>query len=193
MPEEFIKFALAKSFRAYGISSHGPLPFETFWNMSAFDMPEYLVEISRLKDKYQGHLEVYTGMEIDYLDTTYNPSIPYFQSLPLDYRIGSVHFLPIATELCEANMVCIDGPFSEFKQAVDTYFEGDIRKMVKRYYESSIRMVGSRQGLAVHKVLFFVAHSFLPKLIFPRIARPSTAKTFSFGGCGALHSASRRA
>lgn len=76
MPEEFVKFALAKSFRAYGISSHGPLPFETFWNMSAFDMPEYLVEISRLKDKYQGHLEIYTGMEIDYLDTTYNPSIP---------------------------------------------------------------------------------------------------------------------
>lgn len=141
MPEEFVKFALAKSFRAYGISSHGPLPFETFWNMSAFDMPEYLVEISRLKDKYQGHLEIYTGMEIDYLDTTYNPSIPYFQNLPLDYRIGSVHFLPIATELCEANMVCIDGPFSEFKKAVDTYFEGDIRKMVKRYYESSIRMV----------------------------------------------------
>ena len=41
--------------------------------------------------------------------------------------------------------------------------------------------VGSRQGLAVHKILFFVAHLFLPKIIFPRIACPSTAKTVFVG------------
>lgn len=68
IPEDFVKFAVSKSFRAYGVSSHGPLPFETFWNMSAFDMPEYLTEIDRLKDKYGDLLEIYTGMEIDYLD-----------------------------------------------------------------------------------------------------------------------------
>ena len=91
-PEDFIKFAVAHGFRAYGFSSHSPLPFETFWNMSKDDMPEYLTEIERLKKKYSDRLEIYVGLEIDFLDESYNASIPYFRNLPLDYRIGSIHF-----------------------------------------------------------------------------------------------------
>ena len=91
-PEDFIKFAVAHGFRAYGFSSHSPLPFETFWNMSKDDMPEYLTEIERLKKKYSDRLEIYVGLEIDFLDESYNASIPYFRNLPLDYRIGSTFF-----------------------------------------------------------------------------------------------------
>ncbi len=113
IPEDFVRFAITHGFRAYGFSSHSPLPFETFWNMSKDDMPEYLQEIKRLKQKYSDQLEIYAGLEIDYLDETYNASIPYFQELPLDYRIGSIHFLPVSERLAEENMVCIDGSFRE--------------------------------------------------------------------------------
>lgn len=139
--EDFVKFAISKGFRAYGFSSHSPLPFETFWNMSADDMPEYLQEIQRLKHKYQNQLEIYTGLEIDYLDETYNPSISYFQELPLDYRIGSIHFLPISDKLSEENMVCIDGPFKDYAESVRKYFNDDIRLLVKRYFDSTIHMI----------------------------------------------------
>ena len=81
-----MRFAITHGFRAYGFSSHSPLPFETFWNMSKDDMPEYLQEIKRLKQKYSDQLEIYAGLEIDYLDETYNASIPYFQELPLTWR-----------------------------------------------------------------------------------------------------------
>ena len=91
-PEDFVKFAVAHGFRAYGFSSHSPLPFETFWNMSKDDMPEYLTEIERLKKKYNDRLEIYVGLEIDFLDKSYYASIPYFRNLPLDYRIGSITF-----------------------------------------------------------------------------------------------------
>ena len=140
-PEDFVKFAISHGFRAYGFSSHSPLPFETFWNMSKNDMPEYLAEIDRLKKKYSDRLEIYTALEIDYLDETYNPSIPYFQELPLDYRIGSIHFLPISEHLSEENMVCIDGSFADYKASVERYFEGDIRKLVTRYYDSTLKMI----------------------------------------------------
>lgn len=83
-PEDFIKFALSHEFRAYGFSSHSPLPFETFWNMSRSDMDEYLQEINRLKAKYDGEIEIYAGLEIDFLDERYNASIQYFRDLPLD-------------------------------------------------------------------------------------------------------------
>lgn len=142
-PEDFVKFAISHGFRAYGFSSHSPLPFETFWNMSKDDMPEYLMEIDRLKKKYSDQLEIYTALEIDYLDETYNPSIPYFQQLPLNYRIGSIHFLPISEDLCEENMVCIDGCFTDFKASVDKYFEGDVSKLVTHYFDSTLKMIES--------------------------------------------------
>lgn len=140
-PEDFVKFAISHGFRAYGFSSHSPLPFETFWNMSKDDMPEYLEEINRLKEKYAGQLEIYTSLEIDYLDETYNPSIAYFQELPLDYRIGSIHFLPLSEHLSEDNMVCIDGAFADYKDSVDRYFEGKISKLVTRYFDSTLQMI----------------------------------------------------
>lgn len=140
-PEDFVRFAVARGFRAYGFSSHSPLPFETFWNMSRDDMDEYLAEIARLKAKYEGQIELYVGLEIDFLDRTYNASIPYFKNLPLDYRIGSIHFLPLSPVLEERNMACIDGAYSEFARTVDAFFEGDIRRMVRRYFEAEMEMV----------------------------------------------------
>lgn len=140
-PEDFVKFALSHGFRAYGFSSHSPLPFDTFWNMSKDDMPEYLTEIGRLREKYRSQIELYIGLEIDYLDETYNASIPYFRELPLDYRIGSIHFLPMSDALKEDNMVCIDGAFSEFESAVGHHFGGDIRRLVERFFVASMKMV----------------------------------------------------
>ena len=140
-PAEFARFAIANHFRAYGFSSHAPLPFETFWNMTKDDMPEYLQEIGRLKDKHKEQLEIYVGLEIDYLDPTYNASIPYFRALPLDYRIGSIHFLPLAWPLAEKNMMCIDGSYEEFAHSVDQHYQGDIRLLVGHYFRSLREML----------------------------------------------------
>ena len=140
-PENFAKFAIANKFRAYGFSSHSPLPFETFWNMSKNDMSEYIAEVNRLKNKYTDIIEIYLGMEIDFLDMTYNASIPYFQSLPLDYRISSIHFIPWALPLLEENMVCIDGAYEDFKNGIDEHFNGNIRHITEAFFESSMQMV----------------------------------------------------
>lgn len=140
-PEDFVKFALSNHFTVYGFSSHSPLPFETFWNMSKTDLPEYLQEIDRLKKKYEGRIQLYASLEIDYLNETYNPSIPYFQEMPLDYRIGSVHFLPLSEQLSEKEMMCIDGDPKEFVYAVEAYYDGDIRKVVAQYYQSVYNMI----------------------------------------------------
>jgi len=140
-PEDFIKFALDRHFRAYGFSSHSPLPFDTFWNMSACDMDEYINEITRLKKKYSEQIEIYLGLEIDYLDETYNASIPYFRSLPLDYRMGSIHFLRQRLPLTEENMVCIDGTYSDFALAVDMCYQGNVRLITEDFFRSSMQMI----------------------------------------------------
>ena len=140
-PEDFVRFAISGKFRAYGFSSHSPLPFETFWNMSENDMPEYIAEVNRLKNKYQDTIEIYLGMEIDYLDPTYNASIQYFQSLPLDYRISSIHFIPWKKPLSEENMVCIDGAYEDFEKGVNKHFGGSVQSITEAFFESSMQMV----------------------------------------------------
>ena len=140
-PEDFVKFAIANKFRAYGFSSHSPLPFETFWNMSKDDLPEYITEINRLKDKYAGRLEIYLGLEIDYLNETYNASTACFQSMPLDYRISSVHFLPWAEGMLEKNMLCIDGGYNDFIKGIKEHYGGSVRRLTEHFFRSSMDMV----------------------------------------------------
>lgn len=143
IPEDFVRFAISQNFRAYGFSSHAPLPFETFWNMSKDNMQDYLAEINRLKCKYQESIEIYVGLEIDYLDDTYNASIPYFKQLPLDYRISSIHFLPVGTSLEEKNMACIDGPFKDFESSVAKYYDGNISNMIDHFFDNTMKMIES--------------------------------------------------
>lgn len=141
LPETFVRFAVSRKFQTYGFSSHSPLPFDTNWNMPKDLVDDYFAEINRLKRKYAGKITLYAGMEIDYLDKSYNASIPYFQEMPLDYRISSVHFLPKSEELSEKNMISIDGSFNDFQISLNNFFGGDIREMVTRYYQSVKEMI----------------------------------------------------
>ena len=66
--EDFVKATIEAGFHSYGISSHSPLPFETRWSLSKRNVEAYLMEIKRLREKYAGQIELYGGMEIDYLN-----------------------------------------------------------------------------------------------------------------------------
>ena len=69
-----MRFALSEGFTSYGFSSHAPLPFSTAWTMEWDIMDDYLSEFHRLKEKYAGRIELYIGLEIDYLNEASNPS-----------------------------------------------------------------------------------------------------------------------
>lgn len=135
--EDFVRFAISEGFTSYGFSSHAPLPFSTFWTMEWDSMEDYLAEFRRLKLKYAQDIELYIGLEIDYLNEESNPSIARFRELPLDYRIGSVHMLYAD----KGNVVDIDATANKFKEIVDEHFAGDIVKVVKQYYNSLMKML----------------------------------------------------
>lgn len=134
--EEFIKEAIRQGFTSYGISSHAPLPFSTAWTMDWEQVPAYLDEAQRLKQKYADQIELYIGMEIDYLDEESNPSIARFRELPLDYRIGSVHLLTDGREVVD-----IDVSAEVFRTIVDERFGGDLDSVIHLYYNRLLRMM----------------------------------------------------
>lgn len=135
--EDFIRFAISQRFTSYGISSHAPLPFSTAWTMEWDRMEDYLSEFSRLKKKYADKIELAIGLEIDYLNEESNPSLPRFQDLPLDYRIGSVHMLYSPA----GKIVDIDTPADTFRQLIDKHFDGDLDSVIRLYYKNLLRMV----------------------------------------------------
>lgn len=135
--EDFVRFAISEGFTSYGFSSHAPLPFPTFWTMEWDCMDDYLSEFRRLKAKYAGRIELYVGLEIDYLNEESNPSIARFRELPLDYRIGSVHLLYDD----KGEVVDVDASAGVFKQIVNEHFGGDLEHVVRLYYERSTRML----------------------------------------------------
>lgn len=135
--EAFVRFAQSGGFSSYGFSSHAPLPFPTSWTMEWDRMDDYLSEFHRLKAKYADRIELYVGLEIDYLDETSHPGIARFRDLPLDYRIGSVHMLPTA----DGEVVDIDVPADTFCRLVDVRFGGDLDRVVHLYYDRLLRMV----------------------------------------------------
>lgn len=137
--EEFIKAAVRRGFTSYGVSTHAPVPFETHWAIRFGDVGNYLQDLSYLKQKYQPDIELYAGMEIDYLDEKHNPSSAYFQDLPLDYRIGSVHLL----HSDNGEVVDIDSNPETFRKNVDFYFNGDLERVVRMYYDKLKIMIGT--------------------------------------------------
>ena len=135
--EEFVEEAIRQGFYSYGVSSHAPLPFPTRWTMEWEQMEAYLDEFKNLRSKYADEIELYVGLEIDYLNEESNPSVASFTELPLDYRIGSVHLLYDAA----GEVVDIDCSPAVFKERVDRHFNGDVLRVVRMYFDRLFRMV----------------------------------------------------
>lgn len=136
--EHFVRQALDERFTHYGFTPHAPTTVQSTCNMSRDDVPRFLDEVRRLRQVYGDRLVIMAGMEIDYIDG-FGPADPYFQSLPLDYRIGSVHFIPsLHDENCSVD---VDGRFERFREKMERHFDGDIEWVVRTYFRQMTRMV----------------------------------------------------
>lgn len=135
--EAFAREAVARGFTHYGFSPHSPLRFHSPCNMLGTNVPRYLAEVERIRREHGAACRFYAGMEIDYIDDTWGPSASYFRQLPLDYRIGSVHFIPTK----DGRFVDIDGSPERFCRNMEEVFDKDIRYVVETFYRQSRRMV----------------------------------------------------
>lgn len=138
--EDFIVEAVRQGFTHFGFSPHSPIKFESSCNMTHDDVPTYLNEVQRLREIYGNRLSIYASMEIDYTDE-FGPSDPYFQELPLDYRIGSVHFIPSFAN--DGTYIDIDGRPEGFIEKMYLFFYNDIESVMRSFYTQSMKMVES--------------------------------------------------
>ena len=122
-PEEMVLSAIEKGLVSYGFSGHSFAPYDADCCMSFEGSLNYRREISALKDKYQGRINIYCGVEQD----IYAP----LPDEPYDYTIGSVHYLFAAGEC-----LAVDYTPQILKAACAGYFGGDIYSMAEAYFEA---------------------------------------------------------
>lgn len=136
---EFVTEAIELGFTHLGFTPHSPVSVDSPVNMTREQVQEYFDEMERLRCAYGDRINLYTSMEIDYVGVGDGPASDYFCQLPLDYRIGSVHFIPALNNPDE--MVDIDGKFPGFKERMGKHFDGDIEYVVKTFYSQMMAMV----------------------------------------------------
>ncbi|MPR32450.1 histidinol-phosphatase [Salmonirosea aquatica] len=139
-PRAQVEAALAQGVRVLGFSSHGPVYFDNAWSMKVEKLEAYLSETRALQAEYADRLELYVGLEVDYLPSedaskyggpsTYAPK--------LDYTVGSVHYL-------DRNEIGapweIDGSSEKFMRGLVEVHGGDIQKVIRLYYGCIRQMI----------------------------------------------------
>ena len=121
--EQMIIAAIDKGFGGIGFSGHSYMYYSEGHSMSLVGTEEYKKEISLLKEKYRGKIDIFCGLEFDM-----------YSEIDLsgyDYLIGSVHYLK-----CDNDIVGFDRSADMVKNVIDKYFDGDGMRYAKAYYQT---------------------------------------------------------
>lgn len=82
--EDYIKEAIALGFKCIGISDHGPYPDDRLGlRMKYEELLDYSTTVNNLKEKYKNEIDVYTALEIEYMED----SIEYYNYLINDLKV----------------------------------------------------------------------------------------------------------
>lgn len=136
--ERYIEQAVEAGMHSYGVSCHGPMPLDIPWAMKKSALSDYLSEFLRLRAKWQNQIELYVGLEIDFVpgNSWWDQIGPLYRDL--DYVIGSVH---LVDAFDDGRPWEVDGSRDKFVEGLDQIFGGDVRAAVSRYYELTRWMV----------------------------------------------------
>lgn len=145
--EEYVKQALQLNFAAFGFSGHTPMPKDDNWHIRQADFLRYVEEAGRLKEHYRHQIELYLGLEFDYLE--HEHFLQGSQQLEfLDYTIGSLHYFYCDSE---HGYLSFDGSRTDFELLLEVRFKGEIRQMVEHYFALQIEMVKNHSfGFLAH-------------------------------------------
>lgn len=138
--EEYIKSAVKNKMPALGFSGHAPVPIKSWWNMNHQKYSGYKNEIARLKQKYKGTIDIFFGLEADFLDEIVQPDD--FRIDQPDYIIGAIHFLPVPDTNEHWDFI---SKAKYFEVGFERYFNNDGEKLVKHYYRQMNKMLESNK------------------------------------------------
>ena len=114
----------------FGFSGHSPLKGHNY-TMRSEQTEKYFEEVNSLKEEYGGRIELFCGIEQDFL--TPDPADRY------DYIIGSVHLLD-----ADGEELPVDSTAQRQEEDVKKHFDGDFYKYTDLYFDTMIKQAKSK-------------------------------------------------
>ncbi len=90
--EEMVDAALKKGLFEIGFSDHLCVRYPA-WALKEIDLPVMTEQLIRLKEDYKDQISIRYGVETDYFPEHERKIAQVLDRLPVDYVIGSIHFL----------------------------------------------------------------------------------------------------
>lgn len=125
-PEEMILASRAAGLDSVGLSLHSPMDFENDWAAKPQSVTAFVGEMARLREKYEGTIRVYTGIEWDVLSRV--------DLSAFDYVIGSVHHLPLE------GWPAVDDSPETTRRFLEEFFAGDADAAARMYFAQYVRI-----------------------------------------------------
>lgn len=140
--EKFVAKAVELGYNQLGFSSHAPIPFENDFGIKEDEISTYVKEIETLKAQ-NPFLQLFYGLECDFIPDMTKPFSYYQSQFGLDYIIGGVHL--VRPENSD-HIWFIDGSKREiYDDGLRDFFGGDVKKAVVRFWEQTFEMIETQQ------------------------------------------------
>ena len=136
--ENHVTAAIDQGVKSMGFSGHCPVSFENNWCMKKESIEDYLNDIADAKGKYKNQIQLYKGLEVDFIPGIISPTDSWIKALKLDYSIGSIHF---AGKYPNGLPGEIDSTHTKFLDGLEHIYHGNIKALVKEYYALTRQMV----------------------------------------------------
>ncbi|MBO4655971.1 MAG: histidinol-phosphatase [Bacteroidales bacterium] len=121
-----------------GFTSHAPINHKGGFGIPETKIPQYLQEIRQLQEK-QEKLQIFSGLECDYVPGLSRPFSYYKSTYHLDYLIGAVHLVKAPQH---KELWFIDGGDPEiYVEGLQQLFGGQVEKAVTTYWEQLFEMI----------------------------------------------------
>lgn len=137
--EKMMEVAYTTGVRYYGASSHSHTPWEEEQDfVLPRDLTPYREEVMRLREQYEGKMEVLYGLEWDSHSVDLPPE-------DLDYWIGSVHSVKK-----HGLQICVDMDANHLQWGCNEFFGGDFLSLVEAYYDEVARVAAMKPTILGH-------------------------------------------
>ncbi len=127
--EEMVLTAIEKGFESLGFSGHYTTDFDMRYCMH--DIPAYINEIKRLKEKYKKEIEIYLGIEED--------SYQLCERTQFEYMIGSCHCVKK-----DGKIYPLDNSLEEFMDIMKVFGNNPLA-LAETYYKDYCDYILSRK------------------------------------------------
>ena len=127
--EDIVKSAIEKKLTTIAITDHMPLPFPAYYAVDLEKIQTYRNEIDLIRQKYGHHINILTGLEIEYMPEISDWIKDNILAMNWDFLIASVHGLII-----DNSHYLINENEKEFDKTLHNVFNGDIQALCSKYY-----------------------------------------------------------